>query len=528
MTRHLGLLLALAIAAAAVGFQFRQHADTIRAHDRFNLPAFDPFVYVAMAEQPAFFTVAPWGYRILTPWIAHAFPRKPLATYRNLTFLALVGAGGLLFLYLRRLGHGTWAALCGVTVFCLSGPVAESIQAPFLGEPIALLLETALLFAIEAGAGGAALGLLFALGAFSKEIFILFVPLVFLSARGRLGTRRALGAALLAALPACFLVPVLRLWWTPHIQPPHAPIDFGLFRLFASALVAEWRETAGIVLLGGLTPLAVLGALRAKARGFVGRAGYLAPATMAAALVAWINVPSASPVILLGSNVTRLLAYALPVLIPLALVALDRVLSHMRDAPPPMRPMRLLEAVCLLGLAACLAFPFLALDRYRRAPLHSTRNGIYVMTLCLESLETARKLERGESVAWDLDDFRFDPASAQDNARADRMRWFLREGWSEDAWAGEARISGRAASLLLPALTPKDRALVLALSAPAGEPVELSVNGVSVGGARLGEVVADHRFQIPGRLLYRGDNLLTLTRASDSQPGPRLHEIEIR
>lgn len=526
--RHLGFLLALAIAAAAVGFQFRQHADALRGRDRFNLPAFDPYVYVAMAEQPAFFTVAPWGYRILTPWIAHAFPRKPLATYRSITFLALCGAGGLLFLYLRRLGHGAWAALLGVLVFCLSGPVAESIQAPFLGEPIALLLETALLFAIEAGAGVATLGLLFALFAFSKEIFVLFVPLVYLSLRTRLGSRRAIGAALLAVLPALFLGPALRFWWTPQIHTPRAPIDLGLIRLFVGSVLGAWQETGSILLLGGLTPLAVLGALRPKARYFVERAGYLAPATMAAALVAWINVPSPTAVILLGGNVMRLLAYALPVLIPLALVAIDRVLPHMRDAPPPMRPRAALETAALFGLALCLAFPFVALDRYRRVPLHSTRNGIYVFTLCHESLETARKLERGESVSWDLGELTFDPATAEDNGKADRMRWFLREGWGPNAFGGEARVAGRSASLLLPALQPRDRELVLAFGASSPEPIELLANGIRVATAELREGVADQRFRIPARLLFRGDNLLTLTRSTDSQPGPRLHEIEIR
>lgn len=39
-------------------------------YDRFVLPAFDGHVYAATAEQPRLFTVAPWGYRILEPWLA--------------------------------------------------------------------------------------------------------------------------------------------------------------------------------------------------------------------------------------------------------------------------------------------------------------------------------------------------------------------------------------------------------------------------------------------------------------------------
>jgi len=528
VTRHLGLLLAVAIAAASVGLQFERHADTIRARDRFNLPAFDPYAYLAMAEQPAFFTVAPWGYRILTPWIAHAFPRKPLATYRRLTFVAFAGAGAVFFLYLRRLGHGVWAGLVGVALLLLSGSVGVAVESPFLGEPVALLLEIALLLAIESGAGLLLVALLLALLAFSKEILVLFLPLVFLSQRRRLGTARALGAAVLAALPALVVGFALRYWWTPQIHLPHPAFDFALVRLFAGSLVETWRENLGILMLGGLTPLAVLGALRTKARGFVRRAGYLVPATMAAALVAWINVPSPTPVILLGSNVARLVVYSLPVLIPLALVALDRVLPHMRDAPPPVPAPPWLRFACALVIAACLVFPFLALDRYRRVPLHATRNGIYVFTVCHESLEAARKLERGERIAWDLEQMTFDPALATDNGGADRMRWFLREGWGDERWSGEARLAGTAASFLLPALAPRDRELVLALSAPAEESVQISVNGTPLGAARLDPHAADHSFRIPARALFRGDNIVTVSRPGASVPGPRLHEIEIR
>ena len=67
-----------------------------------------------MAEQPRFFTVAPWGHRVLTPWLASAIPVRNIArAFRIVTFTALLAAGGLLFLYLRALGHGMPAAVLG-------------------------------------------------------------------------------------------------------------------------------------------------------------------------------------------------------------------------------------------------------------------------------------------------------------------------------------------------------------------------------------------------------------------------------
>src|SRR5215468_8369366 len=73
-------------------------------YDRFDLPAFDAHVYIAMAEHPAVFSVAPWGYRVLTPALVHALPvRTVVRGFRYVTLGSFALAGALLFLYLRRL-----------------------------------------------------------------------------------------------------------------------------------------------------------------------------------------------------------------------------------------------------------------------------------------------------------------------------------------------------------------------------------------------------------------------------------------
>ena len=61
LRRHAGLLGALALSVACVLARDAANAPRLRKVDRHHLFGFDAYVYVAMAEDPTFFTVAPWG-----------------------------------------------------------------------------------------------------------------------------------------------------------------------------------------------------------------------------------------------------------------------------------------------------------------------------------------------------------------------------------------------------------------------------------------------------------------------------------
>src|SRR6185503_1809971 len=63
----LSFALALALTAGLVAWQQARQHDPGIAYGRFQLPGFDANVYLVMAERPAVFTVAPWGYRVLVP-----------------------------------------------------------------------------------------------------------------------------------------------------------------------------------------------------------------------------------------------------------------------------------------------------------------------------------------------------------------------------------------------------------------------------------------------------------------------------
>jgi hypothetical protein len=474
---------------------------------------------MAMADHPAFFTVAPWGYRALTSWLVHALPVANEARgFRYVTLGSLTVAGGLLFLFLRRLGNGRWAALLGVAVFVLSPPVGQAVRNPFLAEPLGIALVLAFLLGLEARAGIAALCLLAVLAALCKEgLLAILLPVVFFVHLEREGPRRALLAAAIVCLPALVVAAGLPAWWTPHLAaslPRFAPWDM------ATAALDAWREWWLPMLLGGLTVVAALGTLRPRARPLLRRYGYLLGVTLVAPLAAATYTGEGGPGHFFAADVPRLLIYALPILIALALVALDRVWPHMEVAPetrPFPGPLRTAAAV-LAGLAVVSSFLFV--DRYRRLDLRGARDGPYVLGFVRETLRTAGRLDRGQAVFFAPETQRFAWGDS-DPGDLSRMRWFLRNGWGDLAHYGTGDIvmqQGQAA-LILPCLRPRDVDLELLTESPEGATLAVAVNGRTIGQTSPG--AGRLAVPVPAALLFRGDNVVTLT-SSTGAGGARL------
>jgi hypothetical protein len=510
LLRHRALFLAMALTAAVVGIRRLLPGGAPR-FDRFDLPAFDPYVYVAMAENPRFFTVAPWGYRVLGPALAAVLPTPNVVkALTAVTLASLVAAGAVLFLFLRRLGHREAAALVAVLAFACTGPVGAALEAPFLGDPLALALAVGFLLAVEAQAPLAVLVLLAVLGALAKEVFVLFLPLVYLAHRPRHGRPRAVAAALLVGLPAVLASVLLRAWWTPHIDMPSPSLDVDLVRRAWQRFRVAWPVTWPGALLGGILPLALLGAVRPAARAYLARYGYLAAALLALPFVAWINIPGARAVPLFGGNAVRLLLYALPLLLPLALVALDRVWPNLGERPPPWRAPRWLPGAAVVAAAAVALSP-LFLDRYRRVALHQVRDGPLVLATCRQSLATAARIEKGEVAT-------FEPARQQfvwhvsDIHGLNRMRWYLKGGWGPAPHYGTGDVVMRdaRAHVLLPCLRPRPLELVLSADASREGLVDVLVNDQPVGQAWLGPGSTPAVLRVPAAALFRGDNVLTL------------------
>jgi hypothetical protein len=500
--RAVGALLALALGLAVVQWRQQRLASAHVRYDRFDLPGFDAHVYVAMAEQPAFFTVAPWGYRVLTPWLVHLLPAPHVArAFRWVSVGALAAAGALLFVYLS-LHFRPAAALLGSVAFTLSGPVGEAARYRFLVEPLTVALEIAFLLAIELGAGAGVLGLVALLGVLSKEFFVLLLPLPWLWRRGRDGDGRAARLAFAAAVPALAALVGLRLVWGPGLLP--GAVGWGLaFERVASS----WREWAGPALLSGVVPLALLGALRPAARAWRVPAAYVA-------LVALVP-PFLNPVAFFPADIPRLLLYVLPVALPLALLAVDRVWPlRAAAAPAPARWPRPTEwAAGLLALSLAVAV-LAGVDRYRRQDLRGPRDGPRLLAFCRETLRSARRVERGQEVVLQASAHRF-AWGQSDPGDLSRMRWFLGSGWGGQAHYGTAdiRMEGREATLVVPVLAPRELTVSLEVEAPAPMALELHLGGQRVGGALLAAGPAVMQARLPAAGLVRGDNELRLRAA---------------
>ena len=482
-----------------------------------------------MAERPALFTVAPWGYRILVPSVVHAMGlRNEVRGFKLVSFTAMVAAGGVLFLFLRRRGAADGAALLGVALFVLSPPAARAVETPFYQEPVAILLILSLLLGIETGAGWGTLALLSALVTLTKDgaIVLTLVPAV-LIARWRTGRAGALAGALALAIPATLFGPALRWWWTPSIPRITAERNLELVRVAWAALQRVWQPTALAGLVGGLVPLAIVGALQPKAREHLRRYGISLAMLIGLAFLGWLNVPSREPVPLFGDNFERLLLYSVPLLLPLGLAAIDRLWPMLIPPPAPRAPGR--QIVPAAAAFLVIVLPFVLVDRYRRVDLQSSRDGPLVLALSRETWKMATRLAGGEEVVLDPEASRFLWADAADGGAPTRMRWFLREGWGPLPHydTGPVLMRASAATVLLPALGPAELEARLRMVSPSPVTLALAVNGHALGSWRVGPEDTAQAFRIPARYLVRGDNLVTVT-SPDGSLGARLLEVRYR
>jgi hypothetical protein len=511
-----GAALALVLAACVLAVRFRLGGAA--PHERDGLPAFDAYAYVAMAEHPAVFTVAPWGYRVLTPLLVRALPGRDLAaSFRTLTAVSLCLACGLAYAFLRTLGHGSASAVVGAVWLAASGPVSELVAYPYLGDPLTLVLEIAFLLALERGAGPGVLALVSVAAACNKELLLLLLPLVFFARFDRDGARVA-AVKTLAAGGATLAATVLLRWvWAPVVALPALPEReawAGIARVFWESR----RATLAGLFLTGLLPLAIAGACLPRARAYSRRYGYLVLVTLGFPFLAWMNVGEARGLALFGRNTDRLLVFAVPALLPLALLALEALVRRPEASSSAARSTAIPWGEPAAWTATALALAgLLALDRYHRLDLRGSRDGPLVLAFCRETLRTAARVERGEPVAFVLDRQRYvwgvSPASEMN-----RMRWFLREGWGPlpHYGAGPAVMRSRTAAIVLPCLRPRALAVTIGLESPQLVPVAFTLNGQPLARSQVGPGRTPVTVEVPADRLFRGDNRLGLEGPEDA------------
>ena len=513
--RRGALLLAPAVVAAALLLQLWRFPTFFRYAPP-DLPGFDAYVYVAAAEEPRVFTVAPWGHRVLVPWLAAALPGSLTATFPAITLASVAAAALLVHALLRRRGHGRTVSLLGAAAVVLSPPLGEMIGSPFLVDATAAAALAALLLALECAAPLPVLAAVAVSGALAREVFVLFLPVVFFARGGPARARVRDAGVVMAAAGAALLA--LRLFWTPGVYTPLPRMDADRATLLAASLGGRpdlWLRTLA---MGGLFPLAALGAFRPAGRDVLRRYGFVLGAALLQPALAHYAIQQ------VVGEFNRYLVYAVPVVVLLAAAALEP-----RPGPPAERVAfpRWVSAAAVALVAVLVAGPALLVDPYRRLDLQGRRDGLHVLAFCRETLHAARRLATGRPVLLRTRERRFRPG-VFDTAVFERMRWYLREGWGPNPHYGtdEVVMEGDQAEVVVPVLEPALLEVTLALGAAAPTTVFVSFNGRSLGEAEVGRDRERWRFLVPAGSQFRGDNVLEL-RVAASAPRARLYAVAL-
>jgi hypothetical protein len=321
------------------------------------------------------------------------------------------------------------------------------------------------------------------------------------------------------------LTVVLRHAWTPNIRPPLPSISLDTLALARERLLQSWPEWRADLLLMGLTPLAILGAVRRRGRPLAVRGAYIALMTLVP--------PFLNPVTFFSEDIPRLLLYAMPAVLPLSLVALDGVLPRGSDGTMgvPRWPSWVGITAWAIALLTCLA-PFAVIDGYRRVDLQGTRDATVMLAVFRGSVEAAEAIDSGDA-------FVFDPAAGRYSeglpkrynlSALRRVRWFLRGGWGASASrkGGEPVMTAREAHILLPCLAPRDLEGTLRLSAPQEARLAVTVNGRPLADLLVGPESRDLVVRVPASTLFRGDNDLGLAAVGPREPGTRIERFAFR
>jgi hypothetical protein len=493
MARFLAVAPALILAARGLWIGPR--------YDRFVLPAFDGYVYDSMADTPRIFTLAPWGYRILEPWLVHLLPFPNAATgYFWLNLVCLCSAVFVIGVWLRRIGFSPRAAALASFVFTFSPPLAEFLRYQVLVAPLGILILSLTLLELAAPRR-LPLAALFAAGVLTREECILpLAALMFVTIR-REGWRRGLIEGLIVGAPALFLAALLRATWGSGGGFTLAAANSRFGEALLSRLIEHGPAVAWAAVLGGLGLVALVGLARETALDLRVQGVLIWLLTFAAAL--------SNPYHFSAPDLTRLSASAWPAVLPLALRGVgfgrDEVIHPSRPAS------RWAAAASIATLVVCLVLVLIT-DPYRRAPVQGRPDPIPYLARNRETVKTANALESGEAFAFDAHQGRFAQAIEQtfNLTEGRRMRWFLYRGFAREATFGpDAPDFEESAELLLPIMEARDASILLGLASDDGDvAVTAHVAGLTLGVVHANRPAA--RVAVPGHTLFRGDNLIRL------------------
>lgn len=284
----------------------------------------DHYRYIAMAQGPGnedpLARTAPFCWRVLTPFAVFILTKAGLnihVAFYLTTNLFLFAFLFTLYLYLKDLGHGTGVAIVGLAlVGLLQGAVRWYEYQYWMTDPLALFLLVLAFYLVGRGELRL-LALVSVLGVMARESYVLVFPYFLLRELRTADPRNAVPRTLAIAG-----VPLAVLWLLQALIVPVNP--HGVLATAARATAFRTRHLLDnqlyLVTIGSfgvLFPLALLFPRRlwdgCKRR------------YEEAAFVVLVYLSLA-----LASNTERLLAYALPVVVPAALRGLEELKSRAR------------------------------------------------------------------------------------------------------------------------------------------------------------------------------------------------------
>jgi hypothetical protein len=271
----------------------------------------DGVSYAAMAGEPtlpaAAARVAPYCWRVLTPFLASLLPLPTLAAFRALAFASDVASLVLLGLLLERLRFSRRVTALGVLLYAgVFWTVKFSFYSPAYIDFQTQLLLLAVLYAVESRRF-AILPPLLAVAVLQKETALVALPFVALAYASQHGWRPARSLGYLVALAA---MPVLALGAVRlAIQPLHDNTVAGASgRIVAQLLSADFAPRFALATASGLGVLPLVIAVRARAaRAFLREHPHW-----------WWWVIAAPALLFGGVDKSRLFLHALPLAVVLA------------------------------------------------------------------------------------------------------------------------------------------------------------------------------------------------------------------
>jgi hypothetical protein len=167
---------------------------------RVGLQKDDAGQYYQMAESAEYLARLPYTFRVLTPTLAGLWPGDPVPGFTLVTLLALPLAAGALYAYQRMIRLSRAAALAGAVLFAVSGGPIRMMTTPDYVDAATYLTEAAAFWLLATGRFWPFLAVL-TIGVLNRETAMLLVALYLaVEPPGRATWRRAILVVLLPAL----------------------------------------------------------------------------------------------------------------------------------------------------------------------------------------------------------------------------------------------------------------------------------------------------------------------------------------